>query len=101
MKMMKMKLSVATLSLLLISLTAGDGCSAAQQQAVANTAVTISQDLCKEVANQPNTPEWVTLACTVGNAVVNVVMPKTEWASIKARKLGVGDAGTIVTVPGK
>ena len=96
---MKISSTVVMFSLL-ISPTAG-GCSPAQQQTAKTVAVKIAEDACKEIASEAGSPDWVTLACTAGTDIVNVVMPKTEWASIKARKASVGDAGTIVPVPGK
>ena len=84
-----------------VIVTSTGGCSPAQQKTAENVAVKIAEDACKEIAGQTGSPDWVSLACTAGTGIVNVVMPKSEWQTIKARKAGSGDAGTIVPVPGK
>lgn len=81
------------------ALALAGACSPQQTKSAEKAVVRVADDLCQEErATDADVPEWVQLACTVegvASPVVHVLLPRTEWHSIKARKLAL-DAG-----PGK
>ncbi len=76
-----------------------DGCKSGSPDiatiaSVANVAVRIADDTCREIATADASPDWVTLACDVIEAVprgktegttqkVIVTMPRATWAARK------------------
>lgn len=63
----------------------------------ASLAVRVADDVCDEVQDAGGSPDWVTLLCKGVDTLdkVRVLLPRTEWHTIRARKVSV-DAG-----PGK
>lgn len=72
-------------------------CTPQESKTARDVSVRVAEDACKEVQDAGLDSSWVNLACTIVGAagVVNVLLPRTEWHAIKARKAAV-DAG-----PGK
>lgn len=62
----------------------------------AHTAVVVADDVCKiieattDTSNAPDWVDWVTVACAVDGALVNVRLPKAAWYAAKMKDAGPG-----------
>jgi hypothetical protein len=69
-------------------------CTQQQAKTAVTATVKIGADVCHEIEdNAVAGSDWVHLVCTVldaGGGIVNVIMPRTDWAAAKARKLDAG-----------
>lgn len=58
-----------------------------------NVGVQVSDLLCKELADAGSDPEWVKIACPaadVAGGLVNILLPRREWGSLRARHQDAG-----------
>jgi hypothetical protein len=82
-------LAVAALIVFVLPFTVG--CTKQQAKTAEKLTVQLAEDLCTEVAApQTSEPALVALLCKAGADKVTVLLPRTQWSAIKARKLDAG-----------
>jgi hypothetical protein len=75
-----------------ITLAMWCGCAQPVAKTATNVAVKIADDVCKELG-AGDEPEWVVIACQAPDlvgGVVNIAMPRAQWAGVKARRIDAG-----------
>jgi len=81
-----------TLLVLATCVSCGGTTGQALKDAGKDLAIKVADDVCQELAALDGgtlDPQWVTLACqSAAHGVVRVLLPRTEWQTIKARKAG-------------